>query len=587
MSIASDVRLNLVQTFEQAEAFMRWVGERHDGPLAFDCETSGLSAYQSDSRLRLFQVGDPLVGWAVPFHLWPGLVHEFFSRYDGPLVGHHAKFDVNWLRVNDVTVPWTRVDDTRLMAHVIEPRRSQALKSLAARLIDPQAAALQGALKSAMATNNWGWHDVPWDFNLYWAYGALDTVLTRRVHDALVPLLDVESKVVYELECEVQRVLAQMEHRGVRVDLAYTNTKRDELLTYAAQAEEWLAANHDVTSVNSRAQLIAALTKIGWEPRKTTATGLPSVDKEVLQSVDHPLASTVLSCRHARKMVSTYLDNLTSERVHCAINQLGAVTGRMSVSKPALQTLPRGRLIRDCFIASPNHTLVLADFDQIEARLLVAFADEEAMRQDMLTGDIHTATARRVYQDDTITKADPRRHTAKNAGFAKIYGAGVAKFAQTAGVTEGEAREFLEAYDRMYPGVRAFQDTVQRVALRRIAEDGVPWVRTPWGRRQVTDRGSEYKLVNYLIQGTAADVLKDRLVALNNAGLGEYMLLPVHDEVIFDVPTELVDEVSAAVRDVMELRDRFAVPLTIDIKVVNRWGDKYLDNGGEVVHEDS
>jgi DNA polymerase-1 len=345
-------------------------------------------------------------------------------------------------------------------------------------------------------------------------------------------------------------------------------------------------SNRDVSRV---------LQELGVELTVRTASGAFALDEEVLTSIiggpydeidfdqllEGPrLAYYVIARRKVEKMRSTYLESFlgavdSDGFVHAQINQLGAKTGRMSMERPALQTLPRGRVIRDCFIPREGHSLISADFDGIEMRLLAHFAKDPALIEAIHSGDIHLATAQRVYADNTITKKDPKRQIAKNVGFAKIYGAGVEKIAATAGVSVEAARDFLTSYDSTFPGVKAFQNQVAQIATQRSRQEGVAYVRTPLGRRQVSDGDKDYALVNFLIQGMAADVFKEALVRLAESDIGDYLMLPVHDEIIADVPTEDVEEYMNMLTKIMA-DDRWEVPLTVGVDgPLSRWGDKY------------
>jgi DNA polymerase-1 len=185
-----------------------------------------------------------------------------------------------------------------------------------------------------------------------------------------------------------------------------------------------------------------------------------------------------------------------------------------------------------------------------------------------------------AYADPTITKDDPRRQPAKSAGFAKIYGAGIETFAATAGIPLDEARHFMELYNEAFPGVDPFMGKVQAIARNRLRDEGAAWVKTPAGRRQVADPSKIYTAVNYLIQGTAADVLKQTIVRLDAAGLGEFMVVPVHDEVVFDVPLDQLEEVRRIAGEIMPVpAEQYGVPLTVGEDVVYRWGDKYSKRG--------
>lgn len=577
MTLPADVSLRLVDTFADACDLMSWLGERRP-VLGVDTETGGLDFWRFD--LRLVQVGDANAGWAIPWDRWSGLALEALTRYEGRTVYHNAKFDVHFLEYHgDIELPWQNIDDTRLMAHLVDPVSQTGLKSLAARFIDPKAVTGQLLLSDAMAKQGWNWGNVPVKFMPYWTYAALDTVLTARIWEHFEPQITARYRSVYELELAVEEACMGMERRGIRIDVPTTEQQFDNAQSWIANAKDWVDCTYGVKAT-SNPQVADALIANGVQLTQRTDTGRWKLDADVLESIDHPLASTVLTIRKTEKIANTYFKNFLEIHehgyLHPSINTLGARTGRMSVDRPALQTLPRGPVVRDCFIPRAGRAFVLADFDQIELRLLAHFARETTMIEAIRSGqDLHTYTAQLAYADPTIDRKDPRRQLAKNAGFAKIYGAGTAKFAQTAGVDFDVAQEFLDRYDYTYPRVRAFQREVEAVAIQRQATEGDAYVLSPIGRRHPAESDSYYKLVNYLIQGTAADVLKMKIVEIGLKGLGDYMLLPVHDEMVFDVPLADVDEVAVTVKEVMEEHQLFEVPLTVGVDIVTRWGDKY------------
>jgi DNA polymerase-1 len=328
---------------------------------------------------------------------------------------------------------------------------------------------------------------------------------------------------------------------------------------------------------------------------KQTPKGALSLDEEVLLGLAaHPgseisqLADAVLRIRKYTKLSSTYLDhfleNHVDGRIHGSINPLGAKTGRMAIQNPPLQTLPRADegnpaaiAIRNCFVPSEGNRLLMADFDQVELRLMAHFSQDPTMLEVLSgTNDPFTEFARRIYDDPTLEKKDPRRQLTKNASYAKAYGAGPEKFSATAGVSLEQGRAFLEIFDQTFPGVRRFQTFVQQKAEERMRAVGEAYVMTPAGRRLKCEDDKFYKLVNYLIQGTAADVLKQKLVELDMAGLGEFLILPVHDEVILDVPEDKVAEVAREVEHIMTERHEFAVALPVGVEgPYERWGQKY------------
>lgn len=571
-----EVKLHLVDDFATAEELMRWLGERRTTPLGLDTETGGLDMFDG---LRLVQFGDLHHGWAVPWERWSGLVHDVLARYDGGFVLHNAKFDLNFMAVNGLPLP-SKIDDTRILSHLVDPTGSHGLKALAMRLVDRGATAGQDLLKEAMKKNQWTWKTVPYDFTSYWAYAALDTVLTVAVWEALRPNLP-SIETVYQLELHVQDIVGAMERKGAKIDVRYTYEEGDRYETYAREATEWVQQTYGIRPT-SNVEVSRKLLEEGVPLTKLTAGGAHSVDKEVLESLDHPLAQVVLNIRNAEKIAHTYFRRfIEMERdslLHPSINILGARTGRMSINAPPLQTLPRGASVRDCFVPRDGNALILADFDQIELRLMAHFANEDAMIRAIHSGlDLHTYTAQLVFGLGDHEPTKQQRQIAKSANFSKIYGAGVHKFALTTGVDVEVARAFLERYDAMFPGVRRFQQQVEQTVNQRMRDEGRAYVRSPIGRMHPSDGDAHYKLVNYLIQGTAADVLKLKLAELDLAGLGEYMILPVHDEVVFDVPLDVADEVERTINEVMHEGSMFSVPLTVGIDRVQRWGDKYRD----------
>lgn len=585
----SAVQLKLVETIDDAFALKRWLGERRE-VLAFDTETGGLDWWRDP--LRLVQLGDEQTGWAIPV-TWLGFVIEVMAAYEGPIVAHNLKFDLHFLETNGVRLRRDLTHDTRIMAHLVNPARATGLKALARRLIHPNTILGERMLKDGMRENGWTWATVPYDFAPYWQYGALDPVLTARLYRRFAPTVRANYGWIYDIEIACQHVLADMERRGVRLDFGYIEPTLAAFDAYLTEMRAWIKLEFGVANPNSDPQVIDALQDRGMATylTKRTDKGNVSVDAEVLRSVPDPLARAILAFRDADKVANTYLRNYVGlangDLIHASINPIGARTGRMSVSRPSLQNIPRSEHPRNAFIARDGRRLVLSDYDQIEMRLLAHFAGEQRMIEAIRYGDwmtsqgypgydVHSMNARGIYGvsvDDPVPKK--QRQVTKNSGFAKIYGAGTAQFARTAGITITEAETFLETYDRQYPGVTRFQSEVARVAMQRALQEDEPYVVAPSGRRHPTTKNKIYKLVNYLIQGTAADVLKRKLVELRMHGLDEYLVLPVHDEVIADVPKDDADEYAASLKAVMEDHESFAVPLTVDSEIVGCWGEKY------------
>lgn len=572
-----DARLTFVDDNEKLMEFLRWLGTTRV-VLTVDTETEGLDWWKD--KTRLLQVADEEAGWAFPWPMWSGPALSELQTYDGPVVMHNAAFDVTAIEHwGGPKIRWSNLHDTIVMSHLLDPDKPRGLKPACVRHLGGYASTLEHQLKKVMDTNKWTWATIPIHVPAYWGYGCVDAVLTARLYALLAPQVESNYRYVYDLEMATERIAMNMQRKGCRIDIAYCAAKHAELASYVAETKAWARDKWEI-NIGSNAQVADVLLKDGVQLTERTKTGAWKLDSEVLEVIDHPLAEAALTVRKAAKISSTYFENFLALRdgdlLHPSINTLGARTARMSVPRPALQTNPRGTVVRDAFIPREGHRLLLADSDQIEMRLLAHFCRDPNLIDAILSGDLHTETARRVYRDPTITKKDPRRDTSKNAAFAKVYAAGVEQFARTAGITIPEAVEFLQDYDATFPGVRAFQRAVDRVARERADEDGQTYVLEPSGRRHPCDVKQAYKLINYLIQGTAATTLKEQMVACDMAGLGEYMTLPIHDELMFDVPTELCGDVARTIEQAMTVRDRFVVPITVGVDgPYERWGDKY------------
>ena len=575
------VSLNMVDTWEEAESFMTWLSERRPF-MACDTETGGFDWWRDE--LRMVQFGDCFTGWSIPFERggWGGLVKDVLRRYSGDLVFHNMKFDLKYLETNGCTVAHDRLQDTRSMAHILYPNKRTGLKELAAQYVDGGAENGQTDLKRGMTVNKWSWATVPVDFGPYWIYAALDPVLTARLYERFNHQITGDLRNVYELEIACQIILDEMERRGARIDVPYCAEKQSELVVAADVITQWCVDTYGF-GPGSNAQVASQLNHDGIILTKRTPGGAWSVDDDVLSDVGitHPLAKAVLDVRKARKMANSYFGNYIEyadgDMLHCDVNPLGAATGRMSVSRPALQQIPRTKLLRDPFIPREGNKLISVDFDQMEMRLLTHFSGDQgllnAFQQD---GDFFTNTARLIYGDPTIEKSDFRRQLTKNASYAKAYGSGVEKFALTAGIPVDQAQPFIATYDATFPGVRGLQQSVDMLARNAHASEGVAYVTTPLGRREAVDYLDwTYKLTNYLIQGTAADIFKQTLVDLDRAGLADRLILPVHDEALFDVPAEDAEEFATEAVKVFQARGDWAVQLTSGSDILDRWGDKY------------
>lgn len=582
-SLMQEVQIHLVDDVDDVNELMSWMSTRN--LVAIDTETTGLNP-ETDT-VRLVQIGDDRDAWVLRADRWTGVIEQIIRQWKGEYIGHNIKYDVAMLRglLNGLTLPVDRCHDTRALSHLLEPDLSSGLKNAAARHVDPRAAALDRQLHESFRSAGWSWDTVPVDFQPYWAYAGVDTILTYRLFEVLKPRVLPTASRAYELELAVMWVLERMERNGVPIDREYAQGVESKLDHFVDDTQHWCEREHGVRA-GSNAAVIKRLMEFGFEFTKATQSGALALDREVLESVDHPLAQTVLARRQAQKIASTYLKHFLADtpdgRLHPHINPLGARTGRMSMSNPNFQNLPRdarrnpaGHAVRNCVRASEDHVLLSCDFSQIEFRVLAHLSEDpgllDAFRQPE---DFFTVLARNIYSDSTITKSDPRRQPTKNAGYAKLYGAGAEKFALTAGITTADAHKIMAALDRSYPGIHGLQQKIATLARQRTAETGTAYVTSPFtGRRHPSDPGKEYTLVNYLVQGSAGELFKQKLVELDLAGLGEYMLLPVHDEVICEFPKADAAELTHEVENVMNDDTLLRVPITASASLGERWGE--------------
>lgn len=599
-----DADIHFVTTIDEAWAMKRWMSERRPY-IAVDCETQGLEWWHE--KPRLLQIGDRDTAWAIPWDDWHGAIVEVLADYDGDVVMHNASFDIKMIEKwseKRINFRRDRLHDTRVQAHILNPNRPTGLKPLAKDLIDRKAAHSEKILHEAMSNNKWTWATVPLDFQWYWVYGGMDCIFTSRLHEIQYPQVRAQSPIAYDLEMATVWVLLDMERRGMQIDVDYARETKNAFQQTMDTYTKWCKDTYGF-SPGAGKKVVEFLEQelFGrYQFTKLTPGGQLALDREVLEDIiaktDHQLAHWVLNRRRLEKLVSAYLDNFLEladgQRIHPSYNALtrekedtagyGARTGRMSISNPSLQNLPRrsnsnpaADAVRRCLTASPDHTLVMCDFDQIEFRLEAYFTQDPALLGAFKEGDFFVNLTRQIFNDPTSDKKDPRRQTTKNAGYAKIYGAQPPKFAATAGISLEAARDFMARLDSLYPGMNQFTYRVQQAAQKRYEQEGVPYVCSPLtGRRFPCDNiGKAYALVNYVIQGTAAEVLKMKNLELVKAGLGPHLALNVHDEVICDVPNEDLDEAIHTIYNVMNDDQLFyGVDLTASVDVGERWGDK-------------
>lgn len=599
MAGSTDVTLNLVRTTADAAEFLTWLDQRRPW-LAIDTETAGFDWWIDP--LRTVQFGDRHTAFCLQWNLWAGTIIEAISQYDGPIVMHNMKFDIHFLEVNGCKLKRWLIHDSRAMAHIIDPVALSGLKPRAAMVLGPWAMHGQDELKMAMAKGGWTWATVP--IELSWKYAAFDCILTAQLAEELYPQVINTRAEIYGLEIASTQVLLDMEQRGILTDQRYLKSRDEEWGRDLAAVKAAIKQDFGIQNPNSDMQVVNELRQQGWQPLVFTDKGNVVLDSDVLGGLidngGNRLATQVLEFRSLNKMLGTYVHNLIDlagpdDRIHCSINPLGARTGRMSVSRPSLQNLPaKDARIRNAFWAAQHNILLTADYDQIEMRIFAHYSGSKTMIEAVRYGDwmaeqghagydLHSMNARMVFGINVDEPVPPLlRKRVKGVGFGKVYGAGIPTFAATAGITEAEARQITEQYEAAFPETRktGFPSQIAMKLHERKRLENDPYVVTAYGRKEPCWPTEAYKAVNYLIQGTAADVLKAKIVELSRTWLGDTMVLPIHDEILFELPEDAKQEAIKTIKEVMPERERFAVPLTVDVESTRRWGDlkKYHEN---------
>ena len=571
--------------------------------FAVDTETDSLRALEA----RLVGVSlccDDQVAWYVPVaHHYlgcpPQLPWERVREVLKPFLedprkgkfGQNLKYDVEVLGTHGVEV--RGIDgDTLLADYLLTPdRRSHGLDDLA--LVH-----LQHKMISYAETVPKGETFAAVDLARARDYSAEDAHVTWLLEKRLAPRLESEGlgALYRELEVPLIGVLTRMESNGIAVDLAGLKQLASELDGRIGEAEQacYRAAGTKF-SIGSVPQLREILfDKLQLPVLKKTKTG-PSTDEAVLSdlALQHPLPQAILDYRSLIKLKNTYVDPLPSlvnprtGRIHTSYSQTTAATGRLSSSDPNLQNIPvrtpEGRRIRHAFCAPVGRLLLAADYSQVELRVLAHLVGGKGGFADAFAAgiDVHTQTAAGIFGVPVESVDKEQRRIAKAVNFGILYGQGAHGLAQTTGITRTEAKEYLARYAERFPEVAAYQGTT--IATAR--EKG--YVETLLGRRrrlgdltsgsQVDRAQAERMALNTPIQGTAADLIKKAMIAIDRRLADEFpgqlMLLQVHDELVLEVDERALDAVREMVVHEMTHAIELAVPLVVDTGVGRHWDE--------------
>jgi len=541
-----------------------------------------------------------LAGGTAPRNLPPlssepmGLLRDLLSDPRVPKAGHNIKYA--WLVLRRAGVELAGVSfDSMLASFVLDPgRRSHALDDLARERLSLAVrtyAELVGRGKGERPFAAVPLADAA-------RYCAADSEIVLRLRDAFLPELEDHQlvRLLETIEMPLMPVLVDMESRGVCIDLTRLGEISRGFAGELAGLERaiYQAAGTDF-NINSTPQLRQVLFEKHQLPvLKKTKTG-PSTDYEVLEqlaAMGHEVPRLLIEYRELSKLKSTYVDALPgfihplTGRIHTSFNQTGAATGRLSSSDPNLQNIPvrtpRGEAIRRAFVAPPGALLLTADYSQIELRLLAHLSGDpvfvEAFEQG---GDIHRQTAAIIFDVAQDRVTPEMRARAKTINFATIYGQGAFALSRQLGITQDDAKRFIDQYFTRFAGVRAWLD--RTVAQAR--EKG--YVETLFGRRryipELKDRNynirafGERTATNSPLQGSAADLIKIAMIgiagALKERGLASRMILQVHDELVLEVPAGEEEAATEVVKRHMEGAARLRVPLVVSVGLGMNWVD--------------
>ena len=585
--LGESVTVYVVEDAADVAVFTDWVDDVRAGWVGVDTETSGLDSWAEGWALRLVQFATPNMAFVLDPVLHREAVQSALLAF-GHTVFHNRPFDAAALtRGGFEHLAWDGGIDTQVLAHIVDSRSSRdgavghGLKALADAMIQPGLSDDQVELKAWARSNkvSVGVMFATAPTELFEAYAGMDAILTVRLAMLLAVQVDaVGCTHLIDFELELQRVGAEVQETGFKIDQAYAGWLGDHLKGQAQDATMRLRML-GVDNPNSNTQVADALLAAGVVWSGVTASGKPSVASDVLDAVEHPVADLVKAYRSANKLRKSYVVRALEAaavdgRCHADIRMLQARTARMSVSNPPLQQLPASdAMIRRMFVADDGFVICAVDYSQIELRVLAALAGEASMIAAIAAGvDLHTNAAESM---------GVSRKVAKMANFLTVYGGGPSALSKQAGISMGEAKAALGSFGRAFPAIAKFGDRLQAGA-----KYGAEPVVTASGRRLMLDRGRLYSATNYVVQSTARDVLAEAMLRVDEDELlGGCILMPVHDELIFQAPEADADLWVSRMVGLMET-DFQGVHLAADGEVYGKsWGHGYGFKGSEAESE--
>ncbi|MDP2144923.1 MAG: DNA polymerase I [Gallionella sp.] len=572
--------------------------------VCVDTETTGLDTMNSQLVGISFAIEPHHAAYLPLAHIYPGapdqLDREQALRKLKPWLesprhkklGQNLKYDLHIFANHNVHLAGIH-DDTLLQSYVLESHKPHELGNLVLRHLNLATVAYADVV--GKGAKQICFDQV--DLDTATRYAAEDADVTLQLHNALAPQIAVQSglqHVYRDIELPTMAVLYIMERNGVLLDSALLQVQSRELgeKLIALEAKAHEAAGQPF-NLNSPKQLREILfDKLGLPVKKKTPSGDPSTDEEVLQelALDYPLPKILLDYRGMAKLKSTYTDKLPqmvdrrTGRVHTSYSQAVAVTGRLASSDPNLQNIPvrtaEGRRIREAFIAPPGSRIVSADYSQIELRIMAHLSGDEGLLKAFANGeDIHRATAAEIFMTTPADVDSEQRRYAKVINFGLIYGMSAFGLAKQLGIERSAATAYIDRYFARYPGVADYMQRTREQAKQQ------GYVETVFGRRLwlpeinasngMKRQGAERAAINAPMQGTAADLIKLAMIAVQHWLVAEQLqtklIMQVHDELVLEVPENELELVKEKLRELMCNVAELKVPLEVGLGEGANW----------------
>ena len=585
---SSEQRKMLIAELERATVF------------SFDTETSDLDAHEAFLVGMSFCI-QPHVAFYVPlpreFSECQSVLSEFipiFHDTSKVLVAQNFKFDLKFLKKHGLHVR-NRVFDTMVAHYLLHPDGKHGMDEMSRNYLQYVPISIE-ELIGKKGKSQGSMDRLPPE--KICDYAAEDADVTLQLKNIFEEKLHEENltSVFENIEMPLIDVLADMELEGIRIDSHFLNDYSkilgDDIVKLESEIFEMSGERFNIDSPKQLGQLLFEKMKISPDAKKTK-TGQYSTDESTLQKFEKevPLIAKILDYRELRKLKSTYVDALpelvskVTGRVHTHFSQVTAATGRLASNNPNLQNIPirteRGREIRKAFVPrDEHHVLLSADYSQIELRIIASLSADANMCEAFLQGgDIHRATASKVFGVNPDEVSKEMRARAKAVNFGIIYGQGAFGLAQNLGISRTEAKQIIDAYFVQFHRLKEYQQEVIAGARTK------GFVETIAGRKRylpdiqsanaVVRSFAERNAINAPVQGSAADLIKLAMIRIHqelmNSGMKSRMVLQVHDELIFDVPREELDSLSAMVTRSMQEAMKLQVPLVADYGSGDNW----------------